>query len=962
MTGENKSEEWFNAAEAIQEEARHIEHARAALKAFTPNTRLFAEPSGLCLSGGGIRSAAFATGFLQALAERGQISRFDYMSSVSGGGYAMGWWMALVHRITATDDDPAHQVVNKAVLGEKTISPHQQGEQPFVLRHVRAHGNYLTLRTGLLSTDTAAALSTILRNMVYGLAALGLLAVAVSWQALAIAAFIEHWGPQYAHVLAFVAAVPLCVGWWNSCKALNRNLKGKPGPATATWLIVGALLVGLHFAATDKAIATGVGLPEKPLAGANFAAVCLLLTCAAEVVVLSCVYFYRMMKGISNRPIPWTLGGTIAVSVAACAAWLWIPLEPKLATRGPLPVLPYVAWLMLLMGHAWESALLHGRLFDGWDSVRHKTRVQITSAGLMTSICLVLLSMTPYLVSWVLRVATLIAPDPPDLLSPAAVFVALLAVFAVLVNAVMAVSEGSQEEPVHREWWARWSGELIVAAIVATVGCVAVSSASRLHPSPVHVVYTGLGALALFGLSTILAARPATRLLARVLGLLTVGAIAGMALVMARVIDNKLAWVVAEDWPLYMSGPIAAFFVLSVLVLTASGPNSFSMHDFYRNRLNRAFLGASNTKRNPLPTVGIDEGDDPMLRDLIAGKGEAAIVYRPFPVWCAAVNVTTERRLGLSERKAASFVFTPLRAGFHVATLERSAKSTKSSYRAMAPVSEHGRESQEVGYEVEPLTMGTAIATSAAAFSTNTGSTTTPERALVLALLGARLGRWFPNPASENGEMTPPLPSEAWKIGLPTLHLKDKSWVQQRINNLKASLFVREALSRCDIESNAVYITDGGHFENLGVYEMIRRRAKLIVCADASCDPRFRFDDLLNLQTRVRTDFGAEIEITGLDDLVSDHKGRLAKVAFKRWRVVYARDSEGRPEDCGEFIYCKSTITGDEPADLADYRRRVTSFPHVSTLDQWFAESTFEAYRTLGLHIGRNVAHKLSGM
>ena len=113
------------------------------------------------------------------------------------------------------------------------------------------------------------------------------------------------------------------------------------------------------------------------------------------------------------------------------------------------------------------------------------------------------------------------------------------------------------------------------------------------------------------------------------------------------------------------------------------------------------------------------------------------------------------------------------------------------------------------------------------------------------------------------------------------------------------------------------------------------------------------------LQTKVRTDFGAEIEIEELDDLVSDGRGRRAKAAFKLWRIVYARDAQGAPSEFGVLLYCKSTITGREPADLEDYRRRVPSFPHVSTVNQWFAESTFEAYRVLGLHVGREVAKML---
>jgi hypothetical protein len=51
------------------------------------------EPAALCLSGGGMRSAAFALGIIQALARRDLLTRFDYLSTVSGGGY-IGSWLA----------------------------------------------------------------------------------------------------------------------------------------------------------------------------------------------------------------------------------------------------------------------------------------------------------------------------------------------------------------------------------------------------------------------------------------------------------------------------------------------------------------------------------------------------------------------------------------------------------------------------------------------------------------------------------------------------------------------------------------------------------------------------------------------------------------------------------------------------------------------------------------------------
>jgi len=54
----------------------------------------------------------------------------------------------------------------------------------------------------------------------------------------------------------------------------------------------------------------------------------------------------------------------------------------------------------------------------------------------------------------------------------------------------------------------------------------------------------------------------------------------------------------------------------------------------------------------------------------------------------------------------------------------------------------------------------------------------------------------------------------------------------------------------------------------------------------------------------------------------------------------------------GVLIYLKSSVTGDEPTDVLQYRARHDQFPHESTGNQWFTESQFESYRALGEHIG----------
>ena len=103
----------------------------------------------LCLSGGGIRSAAFCLGVLQALAGKGMLRQFDYLSTVSGGGFIGGWLQVLIREQGGVGS--AEDAIKRP--------------RPAVVRRLRAYTNYLTPQTGPLSTDTWAAIVLYLRNL-----------------------------------------------------------------------------------------------------------------------------------------------------------------------------------------------------------------------------------------------------------------------------------------------------------------------------------------------------------------------------------------------------------------------------------------------------------------------------------------------------------------------------------------------------------------------------------------------------------------------------------------------------------------------------------------------------------------------------------------------------------------------------------------------------------------------------
>ncbi len=152
-----------------------------------------------------------------------------------------------------------------------------------------------------------------------------------------------------------------------------------------------------------------------------------------------------------------------------------------------------------------------------------------------------------------------------------------------------------------------------------------------------------------------------------------------------------------------------------------------------------------------------------------------------------------------------------------------------------------------------------------------------------------------------------------------------------------------------DDTSAYVYLTDGGHFENLALYEMVLRRCRLIVLSDGSGDPNFEFSDLGNAVRKIRIDLGVPIEFEEAPIYKqAPDKGRCGYWAFGRIR--YTAVDEGAEVRDGLLIYFKPAIYGTEPRDVVQYKRQHPDFPHQSTGDQFFDEPQFESYRTLGWH------------
>jgi hypothetical protein len=260
-----------------------------------------------------------------------------------------------------------------------------------------------------------------------------------------------------------------------------------------------------------------------------------------------------------------------------------------------------------------------------------------------------------------------------------------------------------------------------------------------------------------------------------------------------------------------------------------------------------------------------------------------------------ALNLVSGERLAWQQRRAASFTASPLHCGSEIL-----------GYR---PSNEYGGP--------DGVSLGTAVAISGAAASPNMGYHSSPAITFIMTLFNARLGSWLGNP-------------------------KRKTWRDSGPHSAFNSI-IREALGRTDDSSPYVYLSDGGHFENLALYEMVRRRCRYIVVLDGGCDAQYNYEDLGNAMRKIRIDMKIPI------DFLPPHSspGETPKV---RCAVAEIRYKEIDPAlENGYLVYIKPVVLfGDDP-DIRAYKAANPAFPHESTGNQWFNESQTESYRMLGV-------------
>lgn len=405
-----------------------------------------------------------------------------------------------------------------------------------------------------------------------------------------------------------------------------------------------------------------------------------------------------------------------------------------------------------------------------------------------------------------------------------------------------------------------------------------------------------------------------------------VALIASLGMLMQTVVLAGIQDWLAFDWDRSRWGllvlHIALGTALSLLIWQFTNRvniNRFSMHALYRNRLTRAFLGsARGDVRTPDGFTDFDANDNLPVSMLRGAPNRAP--WPLFPLINLTLNLTSSHRTDWLERKAGPFLVTPLHCGSS-ALADNGAYVPTASYGGHENPPDAGKSLPDRG-----ISVATAMTISGAAVSPSWGYNSSPLTAFLMALFNVRLGAWLPNPAT----VTDP---SLLALGRP----------QHAIRPL-----IGDLLGMTDATSASIYLTDGGHFENLGVYEAIRRRCALIVVSDGGQDGTCQFEDLGNAIRKVRIDLGVEIRFPEKFDIYP-RSATAASQGYVVGEIAYPPvPEESLPAATGRIVYLKPCFIPGMPSDANSYGQMNKDFPHESTLDQWFSESQFESYRSLG--------------
>jgi hypothetical protein len=878
---------------------------------FEKETRPPADVVGVALSGGGIRSATFCLGVFQALSRLGLISKVDYLSTVSGGGY-FGAFFCRLFRGSGSVEDQLSATPDSGPV-----------------KWLRENGRYLAPRG---PGDLLLLGAALLRNWVAIHLVLLTFLLMLFLLAQLMRGLVERLLPG-----SVLDSISGGAGWWSPYLGL-----------AVIPLVLGVLPFGWAYWMIGRAERGFRQFFQRPAVGLQVAVVLTLVWLASSADPLGAAAATALVLVEAMTIVGWACGSQrvrlraaslFLMLVAVTIIWYFI------AHRGLAVQLLGVAisaplWWLAYAGMAGDC------IFRDDDA---RQRISGWFKGALVGVAVILgFGAIDSLGQWIYG-----ALSTPGTFS-------------------------------NMRAWLGGAGSVLVtlAAFARKIAVMFGGGVGGKRPGPLLSAAATLSALSLLAI----------------------------VLIGTDVVSHAIVWrfrelpVFSIDRQAFVSWPwlLPAFGLTLVFsfLFGWSWPflNRSSQQPLYSARLIRAYLGASNPERQSSPNQSVTRvmrGDDCDLATYYEQKSLQSGQAPPLHLINVTINETIEGRSQLEQRdrKGMGMAIGPcaFSAGIrHHAVFDAHAPGNLRA--TVFPMAQPGARtpfrmfqgSEEWWPGGERLSLGQWIGISGAAFSTGLGARTNLGLSLLCGFGNVRLGYWW------DSAVKPGVRQE--QVPAPRLQ-RGRAWVTERLFPVQSYL-VNEFLARFPgCARQRWYLSDGGHFENLGGYELIRRRLRRILMVDAEADPDYTFEGLANLIRKARVDFGAEIAFLDepqlaavLDPAIRQHFGTLQQLRRGTWRqepvedptsgkhrvmfdqadvtrysrvhaalarVTYSGGSESAGP--GWLVYLKPTLTGDETADISQYHAGHPSFPQESTADQFFDEGQWESYRQLGLEITLDV-------
>jgi hypothetical protein len=354
--------------------------------------------------------------------------------------------------------------------------------------------------------------------------------------------------------------------------------------------------------------------------------------------------------------------------------------------------------------------------------------------------------------------------------------------------------------------------------------------------------------------------------------------------------------------------------------------NLSGLQTMYSARLTRAYLGASNQQRFATKSTR-QNVTEPHPDDDFSFESYYQTPHRgPAHIINVTINATTGSGDQLTQRDRQGLPMCVTPAG----TLVNGEKMTDADGKRLVGA---------------PMTIGQWVGISGAAFTTGIGRGTGLGSALVFGLCNVRLGWWWASGKAARRYVLP-----FWR------------------NQLFLSRELRAHFVGTD--DSHWYLSDGGHYENTGVLELLRRRVHFILACDCGADADYTFEDLANLMRIARIDLGAEFTLVppnavdlflgkNLDRYFaadeSDLKPFDPKAVDNKCALLYRVTFADPTRKACHVLFLKPRLIGEAPLDLFQYQSKNPSFPQQTTFDQFFDEAQWESYRKLGVTIGSRI-------